>query len=169
MNEKTVDKSNAPELAHLAQSLSEKSRGMASGFGFRLKEERKRLRMSQSEFGMIAGIRRLAQQQYEQEKSSPSITYLSKIMVAGADLDYLLFGQRSVTGINRDAMERIEHRAFEMMESLAIEHADEKPPIETRWTWFRVFRNYLIQVERGGLPDDISPAFVASLFSRCLG
>lgn len=124
--------------------------------------------MSQTEFGTVGGIRRLAQQQYEQEKSSPSVAYLSEIAVAGADLGYLLFGERSTPGISLDSMGRIEHKAFEMMETLAIERAHEKPSMATRWTWFRVFRNYLIQVERGCLRGGVPPAFVASLFSCSL-
>jgi len=43
------------------------------GFGQRLRDERERLQLSQAALAEVAGIKRLAQSQYEKETSSPSV------------------------------------------------------------------------------------------------
>lgn len=137
--------------------------GIEPGFGLRLKGERKRLRRTQVGFGEIGGVGRLAQIQYEQEKSSPTTDYLSRIGAAGVDLSFLLFGIRSSTGIRSEQLGRIELGAFEMVESCAAKRPGGTLSAETRLMLYRVFRNYLIQVELGHLPADATPELVASI------
>lgn len=63
--------------------------------GKRLKEERLRFGLSQSEFGAIAGVQKQAQLNYENGKRSPDAMYLASIAQAGADILYILTGIRS--------------------------------------------------------------------------
>lgn len=62
--------------------------------GSRLKEERERLALSQTAFGDLGGIKKLAQINYEKNGRSPDAVYLAAIANAGADVWYILTGER---------------------------------------------------------------------------
>lgn len=64
-------------------------------FPTRLKTERRRLGMTQEEFGAAGGVRRATQYLYESGERTPSAEYLARITAAGADLSYLVAGVRS--------------------------------------------------------------------------
>ncbi|MBF0182497.1 MAG: helix-turn-helix transcriptional regulator [Magnetococcales bacterium] len=61
----------------------------------RLQEERRRLGMNQAEFATIGGVGRTAQINYESGDRRPTSEYLIAIAAAGADVNYILTGQRS--------------------------------------------------------------------------
>lgn len=61
----------------------------------RLLEERKRLKMSQTEFAQCAGTTKKSQIEYEKERLPAFATYLETIAEAGVDVQYVLTGQRS--------------------------------------------------------------------------
>lgn len=63
--------------------------------GDRLREERERLGFNQTDFAELCGLRKLAQIGYEQNKRFPNSAYLATIAAAGADVLYILTGQRS--------------------------------------------------------------------------
>jgi transcriptional regulator with XRE-family HTH domain len=65
------------------------------GFGLRLRQERNRLRLSQSALGNIGGVETNAQGNYENGARSPKADYLLRIAEAGVDLSYVLTGNRS--------------------------------------------------------------------------
>ncbi len=71
--------------------------------GARLKEERERLGQSQTETAAIAeaagapGATRQSQALYEKGKRMPDAAYLAAIAAAGADVLYILTGQRGAT------------------------------------------------------------------------
>lgn len=79
------------EKNKLSKSTREPS---AKVLGRRLREERERLGLSQEDFGAIGGVRRVTQYLYEQGDRSPSLQYLVHVMAAGADLAFLVFGER---------------------------------------------------------------------------
>lgn len=62
--------------------------------GERIAEERDRLGFNQEDFGLIGGVKKNAQFQYEKDKRSPSAEYLAGIANAGADVAYILTGVR---------------------------------------------------------------------------
>lgn len=64
----------------------------------RLREERTRLGMSQSDFGALGGVKKLTQLKYERGMSHPDIGYFLALDGHGIDVGYLLFGKRSPTG-----------------------------------------------------------------------
>lgn len=67
-----------------------------SSIGVRLCEERDRLgNKTQAEFAEIAGVKRNAQSDYERGIRSPDIVYLANIAAIGADIMYIVTGQRS--------------------------------------------------------------------------
>lgn len=64
--------------------------------GARLREERETLQLSQEAFGAIAGVTKKSQINYEKNERSPDSNYLAAIAAAGADVLYVLTGQRVV-------------------------------------------------------------------------
>lgn len=61
----------------------------------RLLEERKRLKMSQTEFAQCAGTTKKSQIEYEKERLPAFAAYLAAIAAAGVDVQYILTGRRS--------------------------------------------------------------------------
>lgn len=60
----------------------------------RLREERKRLGLNQVELGAVGGVKKLAQINYESGERQPDAGYLAAIAAAGADVRYILTGER---------------------------------------------------------------------------
>jgi len=68
----------------------------------RLKEERVRLGMNQTELGEVGGVRHVAQYRYEKGDRQPDSAYLSNIAAMGVDVQYVLTGKRSVSVLSVD-------------------------------------------------------------------
>lgn len=64
-------------------------------FADRLRSERQRLGMTQSVFGNAVGVGRTTQKAYELAQSAPDLRYLQALERIGADVQYLLTGERS--------------------------------------------------------------------------
>lgn len=65
--------------------------------GARLKEERRRLKMSQEVFAGFGGVARNAQSNYEKGSRLPDAGYLAAVAAEGADVQYILTGKRMNT------------------------------------------------------------------------
>lgn len=65
------------------------------GFSERLKEERKRLKLNQTQLAALAGTTKNSQLNYEKGNVCPNAEYLAAIAAAGVDVQYVLTGQRS--------------------------------------------------------------------------
>jgi transcriptional regulator with XRE-family HTH domain len=63
-------------------------------FGERLREERVRIGLSQTEMAEVGGVKRTTQHIYESDIRVPDLKYLERIRDAGADLSYLVLGFR---------------------------------------------------------------------------
>lgn len=63
--------------------------------GARLREERERLGMTQEGFGQAGGVLKRALIRYEKGERMPDAAFLAAIAAAGADVLYILTGQRS--------------------------------------------------------------------------
>lgn len=74
-----------------------------TGIGQRLRQERTRLKLSQTALGSIGGVETNAQGNYESGARSPKADYLLRIAKGGVDINYVLTGIRQPqldTGIN---------------------------------------------------------------------
>ncbi|MBB2927238.1 helix-turn-helix domain-containing protein [Paraburkholderia silvatlantica] len=71
-------------------------------FGERLKEERSRRGLSQSEFAALGGVKQHAQFQYEKGMRRPNSDYLSALAGEGVDVWYLLTGEKGARLENSD-------------------------------------------------------------------
>lgn len=131
--------------------MSKQFEGIAPGFGDRLREERVRLKLNQSEFAKLAGVQRLAQSQYESESRAPNMRYLSAIGVAGVSLYYLLFASSgSAHGLSPAKQRDIEKQAFDLIEDLARVRYSGKLSAEGRYVLFEVIRADLIRAVQNG-------------------
>lgn len=63
--------------------------------GYRLKEERARKGLNQTDFAALAGGSRGAQAAYERDEKIPGGSYLTALAAAGVDILYILTGQRT--------------------------------------------------------------------------
>lgn len=68
---------------------------IADGVGVRLREERERLSLNQTDFGALGGVSRGTQKAYELESSSPDVRYLKALELAGVDCGYVLTAIRA--------------------------------------------------------------------------
>lgn len=64
-----------------------------STFGVRLKEERKRIGMNQTDFAAAGGVQKRAQVSYEQDERAPNLEYLALLSKVGVDIIYVLTGE----------------------------------------------------------------------------
>jgi transcriptional regulator with XRE-family HTH domain len=107
--------------------------------GVRLREERERLGINQTDFAALGGSGRKTQFNYEAGERVPDAAYLAAIAAAGADVLYILTGQHSsVREINLSPDEEAlldnyraipDHRKFSLNDvasALAAMHGDKK-------------------------------------------
>lgn len=119
---------------------------ISTGFGQRLREERQRLGLTQTELAQIGGVKRLAQSQYERETSSPTVRYLAAIAGAGVNLNALLCGETSPAPVLLRADQyRIERQAFDLVEAHVSHQPEEMLGAEGRFALFQVFRSQLTE------------------------
>ena len=63
--------------------------------GARLKEERERLGMNQTDFAAQGGVSKVTQFNYESGRRSPDALYLAAVGSLGVDVLYIVTGQRA--------------------------------------------------------------------------
>lgn len=92
---------------------------IAPGVGERLREERDRLGLNQTDFGVAAGVSRGTQKAYELESSSPDIRYLSTLQGMGVDVHYVLTGNRAP--VDADGLTAEEAKVLEQYRTMSPE------------------------------------------------
>jgi transcriptional regulator with XRE-family HTH domain len=83
--------------------------------GVRLKEERERLGLNQTDFGALASATKRTQVNWEQGGSSPSAEQLAALAGAGVDVQYVVTGIRAGQGIGRAAVHQAVLNAVELL------------------------------------------------------
>jgi transcriptional regulator with XRE-family HTH domain len=73
--------------------------------GFRLKQERQRLGMSQDDFSAVCGMKRRAQMSYEHDERSPDAEYLRSLAEIGVDIQFVVTGIASTSTLSKDENE----------------------------------------------------------------
>ncbi|PMZ04636.1 transcriptional regulator [Pseudomonas sp. FW306-02-F02-AA] len=68
---------------------------IADRVGERLREERERLGLNQTEFGVLLGVSRGTQKNYELGANSLDLRYVAALEEHGADAAFILTGRRS--------------------------------------------------------------------------
>lgn len=129
---------------------------VAPRFGERLRKERERVKLNQTQLAEVAGIKRMAQSQYEKEVRSPTIKYLSAIAATGIDLHYLLFGSKAspLAGEQRS----LEKRIFSLVEQYAQQQPDGQLGAEGRYAIFELLRLYFRRFPDSESDTKLDPA-----------
>ena len=70
--------------------------------GLRLKEERERLGLNQTQLGAIGGVQKQSQLKYEGDITSPNAVYLAEVAKIGIDVNYVLFGTRAGSALTAE-------------------------------------------------------------------
>lgn len=70
------------------------------GIGDRLKEERERLGLNQTDFAALAGASKNTQYNYEKGERSPDANYLAAAASQGVDVLYVVTGERKPQALN---------------------------------------------------------------------
>ncbi|MFS0825516.1 helix-turn-helix domain-containing protein [Pseudomonas phoenicis] len=78
------------------------------GIGDRLKEERERLGLNQTDFAALAGASRNTQCNYEKGGRSPDANYLAAAALHGVDVAYVVTGLRSPQAFESITIEEAE-------------------------------------------------------------
>lgn len=73
--------------------------------GMRLREERQRLDVNQTQLGECGGVTKKTQKLYEAGERFPDATYLAAIAKAGADIQYIVIGVHSDAALTPDERE----------------------------------------------------------------
>lgn len=73
-----------------------------NSFADRLKNERNRLNLSQEEFGLLCGVKKLAQFNYEKGERKPDSDYFEKAIKIGVDINYLFTGVYSAISLSAE-------------------------------------------------------------------
>lgn len=89
------------------------------GIGERLKEERERLGLSQTDFAALAGASKNTQYNYEKGGRSPDSIYLAAAAAQGVDILYVVTGQRAPT--SEGALSASEMEIVQQIRSLGEE------------------------------------------------
>lgn len=132
-------------------NMSAQSETFVPGFGERLREERKRLGLSQDEFAERAGIKRLAQLQYEKEVREPRTSYLAALGALGVSLSYVLFGEKADSkGMLPEETRRIERKIFDLIDEYVANQCGGILSSEGRYVLFEVMRAHCVQAALSG-------------------
>lgn len=91
--------------------------------GARLRVERELMLLSQEALGEIGGVKKNAQHNYESGKRQPDAAYLAAIAAAGADVLYILTGERR-SGLPLPSADQLPARLRERL-ATAIEAIEE--------------------------------------------
>ncbi len=79
-----------------------------TSIGTRLREERVRLGLNQEDFAATAHTTKRSQYEYEKDGAAPGATYLAAIAAAGADVQYIVTGDRSASALTDDEQRLLE-------------------------------------------------------------
>lgn len=109
-------------------------------FGERLREERVRIGLSQTEMAEVGGVKRTTQHIYESDIRVPDLKYLDRVRDAGADLSYLVLGVRQAPEgadgipINHTTLANI----YRVVDEVCIDAEGRLLPLESRVRVFQV-------------------------------
>lgn len=111
---------------------------LKTGFGTRLKEERKRLGQNQTEFSESAGVKRVSQYLYEHEENVPNYRYFQAISILGVDIHYILFGYRFTPGETLHINLETNIEIYNIVDELARDKKGNPLPLKERAHFFRI-------------------------------
>jgi len=109
-------------------------------FGARIKEERKRLGITQVDIAEATGVSLLTHGNYERGKRKPDAEYLELCAKMGLDVMYILIGERSFDPVLKkmkptDRASAVLHHVATVQEILEVEFSQEQIQILMRYAY----------------------------------
>lgn len=89
-----------------------------TSFGSRLRQERRRVGLSQVQFAELGGVKRVSQHLYEQDVRLPDLGYVFRLADQGIDAEFLVFGQAARGSVGAQISLEAAAAAFRAMEEL---------------------------------------------------
>ncbi|WP_445673413.1 helix-turn-helix domain-containing protein [Pseudomonas ceruminis] len=83
--------------------------------GYRLKEERSRLGISQTDLAQVGGVGKTTQINYEKGERSPDASYLAAVAEIGVDVLYVVCGERKPQTLGLSADESLLVERYRLM------------------------------------------------------
>lgn len=109
-------------------------------FGGRLRQERARIGLTQTAMAEIGGVKRTTQHIYETDIRVPDLHYLTRVRDAGADLAFLILGERQPGG--RTDMLAISYltlsNIYRVVDEFCIDTKGKPLPLENRVRFFQL-------------------------------
>lgn len=113
----------------------------------RLKEERNRLGLNQTDFGSLAGVGKTTQINYESGSRTPSADYLAAIFKHGVDIQYVVTGVVAKKVYDREPIDAdLFLKVIDALEKLASSRKKGWPTQYLAVTALKVY-NFLIKEE----------------------
>lgn len=112
----------------------------SQSFGSRLREERERLGLSQTQFADVGGVARTTQHIYETDIRSPDVAYLEKLRRIGVDVSYLVIGSRQAAAggdkltVSYPALLNI----YRIVDEFCVDEDGAPLPLEVRARFFQL-------------------------------
>lgn len=97
-----------------------------NNFCGRLREERERLGLNQTDFAELGGVKKLAQFNYEKGERYPDAGYLMAVAASGVDTQYLLSGERHAIESPIDGIKQAAESVFKMVQSGGVQVTPEQ-------------------------------------------
>ncbi len=91
-------------------------------YGEKIREERERLGLSQTEFGEAMGVTKKSQGLYERGEREPDGSYFQAAAAAGCDVLFILTGRREPKSGSRSPNGDVLFLALEVIQEWQIEH-----------------------------------------------
>lgn len=122
--------------------------------GMRLREERQRLDVNQTQLGECGGVTKKTQMLYEAGERFPDAAYLAAIANAGADIQYVVTGVRSDAALTPDERELLAlYRAAPLAGKMAAAGALQGAMNANKTKAKQVFHGDVGQVVEGGVKN----------------
>jgi transcriptional regulator with XRE-family HTH domain len=148
-------------LIMVSKKIPVKRCDMYLNIGDRLRGERERLGFTQPAFGSIGGVQKLAQLKYEKGERFPGADYLAAIAKVGADVQYIVTGERCSGALSADENELIDRfRAAPLAvraSALAGLAAGAEP--QSKGARKQVFHGSVGQVVEGSITNEAGVSF----------
>lgn len=112
----------------------------SSSFGRRLRLERERLGITQIEMALAGGVKRTTQHLYETDVRVPDINYITRLKDAGADVAYLVLGERRgpTQTYTLTMPYALLSNVFRVVDEFCVDENGKPLPLETRLRFFQV-------------------------------
>ena len=142
----------AKRLSHVIKLSRMKNNLQDTQIGSRLREERRRLGLNQTQVAGVAGVSLTSQSHYESGTHRPDSSYLTQISCAGIDILYVLTGQRQSEFTSNSIDWLVVLEIADLVAKWAVQRPEPSSP-ELRAHFLRVFYEQYLAQKRIS-PDD---------------